>query len=107
LNGRVIKVKSWSEFRELLIKFKPKGVAYNIEQGIPARNLTSVRLILPVRNTQYVFIDSVAGDKLRKMGIPLSKDKLGNLYIKDENLINFVRSQTGLKDLKLYSYWSI
>ncbi|HIE14911.1 TPA: hypothetical protein EYP70_06525 [Candidatus Bathyarchaeota archaeon] len=102
----VIKVKSWDEFKRLIIKHKPASIAYNIEQGIPAKNLTSVRFILPTRYAQFVFIDTAIHNQLRKMKIPLSKDKSGNIYIKDEDLIKFIRSQVKIKNLRLHPYWS-
>jgi len=36
----VIRVKSWEEFKRLAIKFQPEAIAYNIEQSVPARELT-------------------------------------------------------------------
>lgn len=107
MNGKVVKVKSWEEFKQLIIKHNPKSIAYNIEQGIPARHLTSLRLILPAGRTQYVFIDTVAGDRLRRTGILLHRDDLGNMYIKDEDVTNFVRSEIKRKDLKVHSYWTM
>lgn len=107
MEDRVIRVKSWEEFKRLIIRYKPEGIAYNIEMGVPARHLTGLRLILPVEGTQYVFIDNAVRDRLRKTGIPLHRDDLGNLYIKDEDVKSFVRSETNIKNLKLYSYWSM
>ena len=107
LRGKVVKVKSWEEFKQLIVKHNPQSIAYNIEQGIPARHLTGLRLILPAEGTQYVFIDTAAGNHLRRTGIPLHRDKLGNIYIRDEDVINFVKTQLKRKDLKLHSYWTI
>jgi len=104
---RVVRVKSWDEFKQLVIEHAPKSIAFNIEQNAPKRNLTGLRLILPVVGTQYVFNDFALGDCLRKTGIPLQKDRLGNLYIREEDVKEFVRSETKLKDLKLHSYWTI
>lgn len=107
LRGRIIKVKSWEEFKNLILKHHPKSIAYNIEQGIPLNNLTGLRLILPVKGVQYVFIDNVAGNYLRRTYIPLRKDKFGNLYIKDGDVIKFVKTQLKREDIKLHSYWTI
>lgn len=46
-SGEVIRLKSWDEFKRLAMKFKPKYIVYNIEQSVPARELTGIRLILP------------------------------------------------------------
>jgi len=100
-------VKSWEEFKRLIIEHHPKSIAYNIEQGVPARHLTGLRLILPAEGIQYVFIDTAAGDRLRKTGIQLHRNKRGNIYTRDEDVIEFVRSEVKRKDLKLHSYWTI
>jgi len=105
--GRVVKVKSWEDFKRLIIGHNPQSIAYNIEQGIPARHLKGLRLIMPVQEAQYVFIDTAAGDRLRKTGILLREDKQGNMYIRDEDVIEFVQSAVNRKDLKLHSYWTI
>ena len=78
MSGKVIRVKSWKEFKQLIIRYNPGSIAYKIEQGVPARNLTSLRLMLPVKGTQYVFIDTAIEDHLRKTNITLHKDKHGN-----------------------------
>ena len=57
MSSRVVRVKSWEEFKKLIVKHKPESIAYNIEQGVPAKHLTSLRLILPTRGTHHVFID--------------------------------------------------
>jgi hypothetical protein len=107
LNDRVVRIKSWEDFKQLIIEHSPQSIVYNIEQSIPARHLKGLRLILPVVGTQYVFLDFASGDCLKKTGISLQKDGMGNLYIKDEDVKEFVRSETKLKDLKFHSYWTI
>ena len=107
MSNKVVRVESWEEFKQLIIKHKPESIAYNIEMGVPARNLTGLRLILPIEGVQYVFIDNAIGNRLRRTGIPLHKDNLGNLYIKDEDVKRFVRSESKIKGLKLHSYWSM
>jgi len=107
LSGKVIRVKSWKEFRKLIMERKPESIAYNIEQGLPAKHLTCLRLILPIKGIQYVFIDNAVGNRLRKTGIPLHRDNLGNIYIRDEDVKSFVRSELKMKNLKLHSYWTM
>ena len=106
-NSRVVRVKSWEEFKRLIIEHAPQSIAYNTEKGIPAKQLTGLRLILPTVEKQYVFIDNAVGNRLRKTGIPLHSDKSGNLHIRDEDVVEFVRSEVNRKDLKLHSYWTI
>ena len=107
MSGRVVRVKSWDEFKRLIIEHAPKSIAYNIERGVSAGHLTGLRLILPAVKKQYVFIDNAVGNRLRKTGIPLHTDKSGNLYIRDEDIVEFVRAEVNSKDLKIHSYWTI
>lgn len=107
MEKNVVRIDSWEEFKKLLIKHDAKEISYRIEMSIPARDLTSLRLIFLTENTQYVFIDTASGDKLRRTGIPVSIDKMGNRYIKDEDVINFIKRELNKKDLKFYSYWSM
>ncbi len=107
MSSGVIRVDSWEEFKQLIRKHDAKEIAYRIEMGVPARHLTALRLILPTSGAQYVFTDTASGDRLRKTGIKLRVDKLGNIYISDEDVINFVRSEMGGKEIKLYSYWTM
>lgn len=104
---RVVRVKDWEDFKRLIVELNPQSIAYNIEQGVPARHLTGLRLIIPVEEAQYVLIDTAMGDRLRKTGISLHRDKQGNMYIRDEDVVEFVRSEVKRKDLKLHSYWTI
>jgi len=105
--GRVVRVNSWEEFKRLVKKYGAKEIAYRVEMGVPAKHLTGLRLILPTSDAQYVFVDTAAGDRLRKTGIRLRVDELGNMYISDEDIINFVRSELGDKEIKLYSYFTM
>ena len=107
METKVVRVKSWEDFKKLILKHDVETIAYNIEQGVPARNLTSLRLILPVKGIQCVFIDTAAGERLRKTGIKLHRDDLGNRYIRDEEVISFVKSELKRNNSKLHSYWSI
>ena len=109
MNDKVVRVKSWKEFKQFIIERNPKSIAYNIEQGVPARHLTGLRLFFLAKGIQYVFIDTASRpfNRLRKTGILLCMDKYGNKYIKDEDVVNFVRNEVKRKDLKLHSYWTI
>ena len=103
----VVRVKSWEEFKQLAIKFHPSAVAYNVEQSVPARELTSLRLMIPAGDAYYVFLDFPEDGRLRETGIPLHKDKYGNRCISDDDVISFVRKELKREDLPVYSYWTI
>jgi len=109
LSGGVVKVKTWEEFKRLAIELEPNSIVYNIEQSglSPARELTSLRLIMPCREAYYVFLDFSTGEKLRETGIPIRKDKKGNRYIEDEDVTNFLKTQLKKENLTICSYWTI
>ncbi len=103
----VVKIKSWEEFKRLATELKPRAIVYNIEQSVPARELTSLRLILPGQGVQYVFLDFPKGETLRETGISLRKDEKGNIYLEDEDVISFVKKQLNREELIVCSYWTI
>ncbi len=105
--GKNVRVKTWEEFKALAIKKKPKNIVYIIAQGIPAKNLTGLKLILPVEETQYIFTDSAKGNMLRKTGIPVRTDKKGNHFIEDADVKSFLMAQLQITDLQIFSYWTI
>ena len=32
---------------------------------------------------------------------------MGNIYVKDEDVVGFIKSEVGGKEIRLYSYWSM
>jgi hypothetical protein len=105
--GKNVRVKKWEEFKGLAIKKKAKSIVYIIAQSIPAKNLTALKLILPLEDTQYIFTDCAKGDKLRKTGIPIHTDKKGNRFIEDNDVKSFLKTQLRREDLQIFSYWTI
>ena len=105
--GKNVRVKTWEEFKGLAIEKKPKSIVYIIAQSIPAKNLTGLKLILPVEGTQYIFTDCAKGNKLRKTGIPIRTDKKGNRFIEDADVKSFLVAQLKREDLQIFSYWTI
>lgn len=102
--GKNVRVKTWEEFKELAIEKKPKSIVYIIAQSIPAKNLTSLKLLLPVEGTQYIFTDCAKGNKLRKTGISIHTDGKGNRFIEDADVKSFLRAQLQREDLQIFSY---
>jgi hypothetical protein len=105
----IVKIKSWEEFKRLAEELKPSAIVYNIEQdGLsPNRELTNLRLILPAGKAYHIFIDSAKGETLRETGIPISRDAQGNRYIKEEDVINFLKAQFKRENLTICSYWTV
>jgi hypothetical protein len=105
--GKNVRVKTWEEFKRLAIEKKPKSIVYIIAQSIPAKNLTSLKLILTVEGIQYLFIDCAKSDKLRKTGIPIHTDEKGNRFVEDADVKSFLMEQLQKEDLQIFSYWAI
>jgi len=103
---RTVRVKTWEEFKKLAMEKKPKSIVYVIAKSIPARNLTSLKLILPAKGTQYIFVDSAKDDKLRQTGITIHNNKEGIRFLEDEDVKNFLRTQLDRRDLQIFSYWT-
>ena len=103
---KTFRVKTWQEFKELALEKKTKSVIYIIAQSIPAKNLTGLKLILPVEGAQYIFTDSAKGDKLRRTGIPIRTGKKGNRFLTDEDVKSFLRTQLEINNLQIFSYWT-
>jgi hypothetical protein len=105
--GKNVRVKTWETLKRLAIENKPKSIVYIIAQSIPAKNLTALKLILPVEDTQYIFTDCAKGNKLRKTGIPIHMDRNGNRFIQDDDVKSFLKEQLRRKDLQIFSYWTV
>ncbi len=91
----------------IAVEKKPKSIVYIIAQSIPARNLTSLKLILPLAEAQYIFVDFAKGNELRQTGIPIRQDEKGNRFLDDEDVRSFLKEKVPVKDLQIYSYWTI
>ena len=102
------RLKSWEEFKQLAIKYHPKSIVYVIEQtGLsPAKELTTLRLMLPAADQLYILLDFSNGKKLRQTGIPIRIDKLGNHLIEDDDVKDFLKNQLKREDLIICSYWT-
>jgi hypothetical protein len=109
LSERMTKVRSWDEFKHLIINLKPDAIVYNIEQNgfSTARELTVLRLIIPAQDRYYIFLDFPEGEKLRGTRIPLHRDKKGTRYIEEEEVKDFLKTQFERENLTICAYWTI
>ena len=104
--GKNIRIKKWEEFRRLAIEKRPNKIVYIIAQSIPTKNLTSLKLLLPIKDTQYIFTDTAKDGKLRRTEIPIRIDNIGNQFLEDLEIKDFLRKQFQNKDLQIFSYWT-
>jgi hypothetical protein len=106
LNERLIRVKSWEEFKRLVGKLKPSSLVYIIEQNglTQKREMTVLRLILPAPNGYYVYLDFPKGNALRETAVPIHDDK-GNRHLEDDDIKEFLKKEFGEK-MPVFSYWT-
>lgn len=72
-----------------------------------ASNLTGLKLLLPVEETQYILTARAKGNKLRGTGISIRTDIKGNPFIEDADVRSFLRAELQNEDLRIFSYWKI
>lgn len=108
MSEKYIRVKTWEEFKRLAIESKPDAVVYSIDQNgmSKTKELTCLRLILPASSGYYVYLDFPKDNALRETGIPIREDRLGNRYLQDENVKQFIKNALGRENLQVYSFWT-
>ncbi len=72
-----VRVRSWEEFKRLVIEKKPGSIVYTLEQNCfsPDRELSTLKVIMLHYKSYCIFLDFPKGDVLRQTGIPLHKDQ--------------------------------
>jgi len=105
--GKLVRLKTWEEFKALAIASRTDELVYRIEQGMKRGHLTSLRLILPLEGAQYVFFDVAKDDTLRQTGIPIHVNERGIRYIREQDVVSFLKKQLGSPDLKVSSFWTV
>ena len=106
MSGRLIRVKSWIEFKRLVVELKPDSLVYIIEQNglTPKREMTILRLILPAKNGYYIYLDFPKENALRETAIQIHDDK-GNRHLEDDDIKRFLKKEFGEK-MPIFSYWT-
>ena len=106
MSERLVRVKTWQEFKRLVTELKPDSLVYIIEQNglTPKREMTVLRLILPAKNGYYIYLDFPKGDALRETAILIHDDK-GNRHLEDDDIKQFLKKQFG-EDMPVFSYWT-
>jgi len=104
--GKNIRVKTWEEFKSLAIENKPSSIVYIIAQSIPSCDFTSLKLLLSIGDTQYIFVDTSRDGKLRRTKIPIRTDKSGTRFLEDDDIKHFLKAQLQREDLRIFPYWT-
>jgi hypothetical protein len=103
-----VRIRSWEEFKRLVIEKKPGSIVYILEQNgfSPNKELTTLRIILLHDKRYYIFLDFPKGEKLRETGIPLHKDKKGILNLDEDEVKVILKKQFEKEKLEVYSFWT-
>ena len=106
MSDRLIRIKSWDDFKRLVVELKPNSLVYIIEQNgfTQTKETTILRLILPAQNAYYVYLDFPKGNALRETAIPIHDDK-GNRHLEDDDIKQFLKKEFGEK-MPVFSYWT-
>ena len=103
-----VRVRSWEEFKRLVSEKKPGSIVYVLEQNgfSPAKELSTLRVIMLYDKRYYIFLDFPRGETLRETGIPLHKDKKGNLNLDEDEVKEILKKQFDKEKLDVYSFWT-
>lgn len=103
-----VRVKSWEEFKRLVIEKKPGSIVFILEQNgfSPNKELTVLRLIMLHDKRYYIFLDFPKGEKLRETGIPLHKDKKSIFNLDEDEVKEILKKQFEKEKLDVFSFWT-
>jgi hypothetical protein len=106
VSERLIRVKTYQEFKQKVTELKPDSLVYIIEQNglTQKREMTVLRLLLPAKNAYYVYLDFPKGNALRETAIPIHDDQ-GNPHLEDDDIKEFLKKEFGDK-ISIFSYWT-
>ena len=107
MSERLIRIRSWEEFKRLVVELKPNSLVYIIEQNglTQTKETTILRLILPAQNAYYVYLDFPKENALRETGISIRVDKTGKRHLEDDDIKRFIRKEFG-ENMPVFSYWT-
>jgi len=103
-----VRVRSWEEFKRLVIEKKPVSIVFVLEQNgfSPNKELTTLRLIMLSDQRYYIFLDFPKGEALRETGIPLHRDKNGILNLDEDEVKIILKKQFEKEKIEISSFWT-
>ena len=103
-----VRLRSWEEFKHLVIEKKPGSIVFILEQNgfSPNKELTSLRVIMLHDKRYYIFLDFPKGEALRETGIPLHRDKKGIPNLDEDEVKAFLKKQFEKENLDVFSFWT-
>lgn len=104
LDAKVVHVNNWGEFKKLAIALRPTSVSYTIQRAPLSKPPVGLRIVFAVGATQYVFLDFARGENMERTRIPVRRSEMGEAYLGEEEIKNFILTQLGRHDLPVYSF---
>lgn len=89
--GRIIRVKTWREFKNFASALQPKSLVYNLHRAPFSKPPICLRLIFTAEQDQYVFLDFAKGDTFRETKIPLRITDGKEASVGDDAIKDFLR----------------
>lgn len=104
-----VRIRSWEEFKRLVIEKKPTSIVYVLEQNAlsPNKELSSLRVIMLHDKRYYIFLDFPKGEVLRETGIQLRKDKRGIFNLDEDEVKMILKKQFEKEKIEVFSFWTI
>lgn len=97
--GKIVRLKTWSEFKELAINLHPKSILYFLQRAPLSNPPVALRLVFASEDKQYIFIDCADGKTLRQTKIPVFFTEKGEACIRDEDIKQFIAAELKRTDL--------
>jgi hypothetical protein len=103
-----VRLRSWEEFKHLVIEKKPGSIVFILEQNgfSPNKELTSLRIIMLHDRRYYIFLDFPKGEALRETKIPLHRDKNGIFNLDEDEVKVILEKEFEKENLKIFSFWT-
>lgn len=104
MNSKVERIRTWDEFKNLLLELQPDEVFF--AQGLAplATPPVELRLTFTAETVQFIFVDTAKGGVLRRTKLPVSMDKHGNFNLDEHDIAEFIRSELGRANLRIRSF---
>lgn len=97
--GRILRIKTWDEFKKMAISLRPKSIVYNLHRAPLSKPPICLRLVFASKQTQYIFLDFAKGGTLRQTKIPIINPEKREAYVRDEDIKQFITRELGRNDL--------
>lgn len=106
MSARIVRIKTWEEFKQSAIKHNSQSFVYGIEQAAlsPQKDLTVLRLMMPTSEGLFLLLDFSDGNMLRQTGIPVRVGRFGNRFIEDDDVMDFLKKQLKREDVSICAY---